>query len=52
MLFTVIVTMCVEQLLGIHILKGTLIKARLTKWIILLSIEITTYVLVTAIIFK
>ena len=52
MLFTVIVIICVEQLFGMHILRGTAIKALLTKWIIPLSIENNIYVLVTAIIFK
>lgn len=52
MLFIVIVIICVEQLLGMHNLIGTLINARLTKCIIPLSIDINMYVLVTAIIFK
>ena len=52
MLFKVIVTICEEQLLGIHNFKGTPMKALRTKCIMPLSIEINIYVLVTAIIFK
>lgn len=52
MLFMVIVTICVEQLLGIHNFNGTLIKALLTKCITPLSIEINIYVLFTTITFR
>ena len=52
MLFTVIVIICEEQLLGMHNLIGTLINTLLTKCIIPLSMDINIYVLVTAIIFK
>lgn len=52
MLFTVMVIICVEQLLGMHIFSGIWVKALLTKCITPLSTESMTYVLVTAIIFK